>query len=305
MGSAGIGQGFTIMKKTLIIAGVAAILGTALPTGSARAAAGGVMPERHEWSFAGPFGTFDRAQLQRGLLVFQTVCSSCHGLEQIAFRNLSEEGGPEYSEAQVEMFAANFIVPGAFDEFGDPTTRPATQADRWRSPFDNPVQAAAANGGKAPPDLSVIAKARTYERGFPWWITDMVTQYNENGVDYIASFLAGYVDEPPEDVDLSLGGYYNTYYPGNIVAMPNVLFEGGIEYPRDDQGRPVVPETVEQYAADVTAFLMWTAEPHLETRKAIGLQVMLFLLVFAGLLYFTKKKIWARIGGEVEGHAAG
>lgn len=292
------------MKKTLIIAGVAAILGTALPTGSAQAAAG-VTPQQFDWSFAGPFGTFDRDQLQRGMLVFQTVCSSCHGLELVSFRNLAEPGGPGYSAAQVEAFASEFIVPGGFDEFGDPVTRPATPADRWPSPFANEVQAAAANGGKAPPDLSVIAKARTFERGFPWWITDVFTQYNENGVDYVASFLTGYVDEPPADVDLSLGGYYNTYYPGNIVAMPNVLFDGGIEYPRDEQGRPVVPETVQQYAEDVTAFLMWTAEPHLETRKAIGLQVMLFLLVFAGLLYFTKKKIWARIGGETEGHSAG
>ncbi|WP_188909734.1 cytochrome c1 [Salinarimonas ramus] len=294
------------MKKTLIIAGAVAaslVASATFPFGSAQAAGAGVTPPKQEWSFAGPFGTYDRAQLQRGFLVFKTVCASCHGLEKVAFRNLAEPGGPEYSEAQVEAFAAEFIVDGGFDEFGDPRTRPATPADFWPSPFANPQQAASANGGKAPPDLSVMAKARTYERGFPWWITDVFTQYNENGVDYVAAFLKGYVD-PPEDFDPALGNY-NLYYPGHVVAMPNVLFDGGIEYPRDDQDRPVVPETVEQYAKDVTAFLMWTAEPHLESRKAMGLQVMVFLLVFAGLLYFTKKRIWARVGGETEGHAAG
>ncbi|WP_372425185.1 cytochrome c1 [Salinarimonas chemoclinalis] len=290
------------MKKTLIIAGALAA-SLALSSGAAQAAGGGVTPPRQDWSFAGPFGTYDRAQLQRGFQVFTAVCASCHGLEKISFRNLAEAGGPEYSQAQVDAFAAEFLVDGGYDEFGDPVQRPATPADFWPSPFANYQQAAAANGGKAPPDLSVMAKARTFERGFPWWITDVFTQYNENGVDYMAAFLKGYVD-PPEDFDPALGNW-NLYYPGHIVAMPNVLFEGVVEYPRDAQGRPVVPETVEQYAKDVTAFLMWTAEPHLEARKAMGFQVLVFLIVFAGLLYFTKKRIWARVGGETEGHATG
>lgn len=291
------------MKKTLLIAGALAASVLASAHG-ALAAAGGVAPPRQDWSFAGPFGTFDRDQLQRGFLVFKTVCASCHGLDKVSFRNLAEPGGPEYTPEQVEAFAATFTVPGGYDEFGEPVTRPGTPADRWPSPFANYQQAASANGGKAPPDLSVMTKARTFERGFPWWITDVFTQYNENGVDYVKAFLVGYED-PPEDVDLSLGGYWNRYYPGHIVAMPNVLFEGVVEYPRDEQGRPLVPETPEQYAKDVTAFLMWTAEPHLESRKAMGFQVMIFLIVFAGLLYFTKKKIWARVGGETDGHAAG
>jgi ubiquinol-cytochrome c reductase cytochrome c1 subunit len=281
------------MKKTLIIAG-ALVAALALPAGQARAAEQ-VTPMIHSWSFSGPFGAFDRAQLQRGFQVFREACAACHGLDKVAFRNFYEPGGPEFTMGQVEALAAEYMVADGPDEFGEMFERPARLADRWPSPFPNYAAAAAANSGKAPPDLSVMAKARTYERGFPWFITDMFTQYNENGVDYLASLLQGYVD-PPEGFEVPEGGHYNYYYPGNIIAMPPVLFDGQIEYARDEQGRPVVPETVQQYSKDVTAFLMWTAEPHLEQRKRIGFQVMVFLIVFAGLLYFTKKKIWGRIG---------
>jgi ubiquinol-cytochrome c reductase cytochrome c1 subunit len=290
------------MKKTLIIAG-AFMAALALPMEAARAAEQ-VTPMRHSWSFSGPFGTYDRAQLQRGFQVFREACSACHGLDKVAFRNFAEPGGPEFTVGQVEALAAEYFVQDGPDEFGDMFERAARPADRWPSPFPNSAAAAAANGGKAPPDLSVMAKARTYERGFPWFITDMFTQYNENGVDYVASLLQGYVD-PPEDIELPDGAIFNLYYPGNIIAMPPVLNPEQIQYPRDAQGRPVVPETVEQYAKDVTAFLMWTAEPHLEQRKRIGFQVMIFLIIFAGLLYFTKKKIWGRLGeGEAQGRNA-
>jgi len=290
------------MKKTLIIAG-AFMAALALPMQGARAAEQ-VTPMMHSWSFSGPFGTYDRAQLQRGFQVFREACSACHGLDKVAFRNLAQPGGPEFTEAQVEALAAEYFVQDGPDEFGDMFERPARLADRWPNPFRNYAEAAMANGGKAPPDLSVMAKARTFERGFPWFITDMFTQYNENGVDYLASLLQGYVD-PPEDFELLDGAIYNLYYPGNIIAMPPVLNDEQIMYPRDAQGRPVVPETIAQYSKDVTAFLMWTAEPHLEQRKRIGFQVMIFLLVFAGLLYFTKKKIWARLGdGEATGKNA-
>ncbi len=290
------------MKKTLIIAG-ALMAALALPMEAARSAEQ-VKPMRHSWSFSGPFGTFDRAQLQRGFQVFREACSACHSLEQVAFRNLAEPGGPEFTVGQAEALASEYMVRDGPDEYGDMFERPARLADRWPSPFPNKAAAAAANGGKAPPDLSVMAKARTYERGFPWFVTDMFTQYNENGVDYVASLLQGYV-EPPEDLELPEGAIYNRYYPGNIIAMPPILNPEQITYPRDEQGRPIVPETVEQYAKDVTAFLMWTAEPHLEQRKQIGFQVMIFLIVFAGLLYFTKKKIWGRLGeGEAQGRNA-
>lgn len=284
------------MKKTLLLAG-AFVAALAMPSGAAHAAGEYLKPPLQDWSFSGPFGTFDREQLQRGFLVFRQACSSCHGLEYVSFRNLAEPGGPEFSTGQVEAFAAEFRIPDGPDASGEMFERPGELSDRWISPFRNEREAAAANGGKAPPDLSVMAKARTFERGFPWFITDMFTQYNENGVDYIAAFLKGF-EEPPADMEIAAGNYYNPYYPGQIVAMPNVLFDGAISYTPEGADRPVAPETVEQYAKDVTTFLMWTAEPHLEQRKRIGFQVMLFLIVFAGLLYFTKKKIWGRLGED-------
>jgi len=147
-----------------------------------------------------------------------------------------------------------------------------------------------------------MPKARTYERGFPWFILDVFRQYSENGADYLTALLNGY-HEPPQGFQVPEGGHYNEYYPGHVIAMPKPINDGQVEYPKNEAGQPQVPETVDQYARDVTAFLTWTAEPHLEARKRLGFQVILFLLVLAGLLYFTKKKIWARVGGEVEGHA--
>jgi cytochrome c1 len=147
-----------------------------------------------------------------------------------------------------------------------------------------------------------MAKARTYERGFPWFVIDVFRQYSENGDDYLVALLNGYRDAP-QGVTVPEGGHYNEYYPGHIIAMPKPLSDGQVEYPKNESGQAVVPETVGQYAMDVTAFMVWTAEPHLEARKALGFKVILFLIGLSILLYFTKKKIWARIGGEVEGHA--
>jgi cytochrome c1 len=147
-----------------------------------------------------------------------------------------------------------------------------------------------------------MPKARTYERGFPWFILDVFRQYSENGADYIVALLNGY-EEPPADFKVPEGGHYNHYFPGHVIAMPKPLSDGQVEYPKNENGQPQAPETVEQYARDVVAFLTWTAEPSLEQRKRLGFQVMLFLLVLSGLLYFTKKKVWARVGGEVEGYA--
>ena len=171
--------------------------------------------------------------------------------------------------------------------------RPGRAADRFPSPFPNENAAAAANGGKAPPDLSLMAKARTYERGFPWFVFDIFTQFAETGPDYVTAVLDGY-KEPPAGFTVPEGGHYNEYFPGHIIAMPKPLSDGQVEYPKLESGQPQVPETVGQYARDVTAFLMWTAEPHLEARKRLGLQAILFLILLSGLLYFTKKKIWAR-----------
>jgi ubiquinol-cytochrome c reductase cytochrome c1 subunit len=286
-----------MMKRTLLIA--AAVLGL---SGAAFAAGETPVPPKQTWSFQGPFGTFDRAQLQRGFKVYREVCASCHGLSYVAFRNLSEPGGPEFSEAQVKALAAEYQIQDGPNDAGDMFERPGRPADRFPSPFPNENAAAAANGGKAPPDLSLMAKARTYERGFPWFITDVFTQYSENGTDYLTALLIGY-EEAPADFKVPEGGHYNKYYPGHVIAMPNPLSDGQVEYPKNEAGQPQAPETVDQYSKDVTAFLMWAAEPHLEARKRLGFQVILFLLVLSGLLYFTKKKVWARVGGEVEGHA--
>jgi cytochrome c1 len=287
-------------KIAVLIAGAAAAaLSLAAP---AYAAGETPVPPQQTWSFQGPFGTFDRAQLQRGFKVYREVCASCHSLSYIRFRNLAEPGGPEFSEAQVRALAAEYKVQDGPNEAGDMFERPGRPADPFPKPFPNDNAAAAANGGKAPPDLSLMAKARTYERGFPWFITDVFRQYSENGADYLVALLIGY-HEPPAGVTVPEGGHYNEYYPGHIIAMPKPLSDGQVEYPKNESGQPVVPETVDQYARDITAFLVWTAEPHLEARKELGFKVILFLIALSTLLYFTKKKIWARVGGEVEGHA--
>ena len=295
------------MTKTILIAGALAAL-TALTLGTQAYAAGEETqhPPRLSWSFAGPFGTFDRAQLQRGFKVFRESCQNCHSLTRVYFRNLSQPGGPEFSQAQVRALAAEYKIKDGPNEAGDMFERPGRAADTFPPPFPNENAAAAANGGKAPPDLSVIAKARTYERGFPWFVLDVLPipglMYQENGPDYVAALLNGYV-EPPQGTEVPPGGHYNIYYPGNppIIAMPKPLNDGQIEYPKGEDGRPVVPETVEQYAKDVTAFLMWAAEPHLEQRKEIGFKVILVLALLATLLYLTKKKIWERVGGDPVG----
>ncbi|PZO02149.1 MAG: cytochrome c1 [Hyphomicrobiales bacterium] len=262
---------------------------------TAQAAGERVIPPELSWSFSGPFGKFDRAQLQRGYKVYKEVCASCHSASLLKFRNLSQPGGPEFSAGQVTALAATYQVKDGPNDAGEMFERPGRAADAFPSPFPNEQAARAANGGAYPPDMSVLAKARTYERGFPRFVFDIFTQYQEQGPDYIAALLTGYKDPPPEGVTLLPGQYYNTYMPGHLIAMPNVLNDGQVEYPKGPDGQAPVPETAAQYAKDVTAFLVWSAEPHLEARKRIGLQVMIFLLIFGGLLYYTKKKVWARM----------
>jgi cytochrome c1 len=285
-----------MIKRTLLVA--AAVFAMAAPVMAAEETA----PPEQSWSFSGPFGRFDRAQLQRGFKVYREVCSSCHSLNFVAFRNLAEEGGPEFSEAQVRALAAEYKVQDGPNDSGEMFERPGRPADHFPPPFPNEQAAAVANGGKAPPDLSLMPKARSYERGFPWFISDVFRQYAEAGPDYMVALLTGY-EEPPQGFAMPEGGHYNEYYPGHVIAMPPPLSDGQVEYPKTPEGQPTVPETVEQYAKDVTAFLMWTAEPHMEARKQMGFKVMLYLIALSLLLYFTKKKIWARVGGEVEGHA--
>jgi len=274
------------LQRSLLALALAAGLAApfAMPAGAAEA----VEPPRQTWSFAGPFGMFDRAQLQRGFKVYKEVCASCHSLSLVSFRNLAEPGGPGYTAAQAAAVAAEYKVQDGPNDAGEMFERPGRAADRFPKPFPNDNAARAANGGALPPDLSVIAKARTYERGFPRFILDIFTQYQEQGPDYLVALLVGYADAP-QGFNLPPGTHYNKYFPGNAIGMPAPLSADQVTY---DDG---TPQTVEQYAKDVTAFLMWTAEPHMEARKRIGFQVMIFLLVFAGLLYFTKKKVWADV----------
>ena len=269
-----------------------ATIGLALAfAGHGAGAAESEAPPPLKWSFAGPFGLYDEAQLQRGFKVYREVCQNCHGINLLAFRSLAEPGGPGYSTAQAAAIAAEYQVTDGPNDQGEMFQRPGRPADYFPPPFPN-EQAARARYNAVPPDFSVIAKARTYERGFPWFIVDMFIQYQENGVDYIAGFLTGYED-PPASFNLPAGASYNKYFPGHATAMPNPLVDGQVEY---SDGTPA---KVDQYAKDVTAFLMWVAEPHMEARKRIAFQVMIVLIVLAGLLYFTKKKVWS----QVEGHA--
>ena len=274
-------------------------------TGNIAIAAGGADyikdTKRVDWSFGGIFGGYDKAQLQRGFQVFKEVCTSCHSADYLAFRNLVQEGGPEFPEAQIKALAREYDITDGPNVEGDMFDRPGILSDYWPAPYDNAAQAAALNNGAAPPDLSLIAKARSaYFKRPNAFISDLylmsrdvVTQYQEGGADYIYSLLAGYGhDIPPEaHPENHQSSYFNPYYAGGNgwIAMAPPLSDGLVEYSDGS------PETVDQYAKDVSAFLMWLAEPHLEARKQSGLIVISFLIIFAGLLYASKKKVWADI----------
>ncbi|MDW6022295.1 cytochrome c1 [Mesorhizobium sp. BAC0120] len=245
-------------------------------------------PRQESWSFAGPFGTYDKAQLQRGLKVYKEVCSACHSMNLVAFRSLEELG---YSEAQVKSFAAEYTVQDGPNDSGEMFERPGIPSDHFPSPFPNTQAAAAANGGAAPPDFSLLAKARGVERGFPTFIFDIFTQYAEAGPDYIHSLLTGYTEQPPAGVTIPEGTYYNPYFISGVsLKMPPPLnSDGQVTY---DDG---APQTVDQYSRDIAAFMMWAAEPHLEERKKTGFRVIIFLALFGALVYLTKRKIWADV----------
>ncbi|NVK34539.1 MAG: cytochrome c1 [Rhodobacteraceae bacterium] len=280
-----------------VVAGLTGAAGTVLAAGDAPHI------ERQEWSFAGPFGTYDKAQLQRGFKVYREVCSACHGMRQVAFRNLAEEGGLGFTEDQAKVIAAEYTVEDGPNGDGDMFERPAILADRFPSPFPNEEAARASNGGAYPPDFSLLAKARAAHRGFPWFVFDAFTQYQELGPDYIYALLTEYEEAPACFGEDFTGNYNKAFLGGSItaeacagehltggpIAMAQPLSEEIVEY---TDGTPM---TVEQYARDVSAFMMWAAEPHLEARKKIGFRVMVFLIVFAGLLYVTKRKLWSNV----------
>ena len=240
------------------------------------------IPPMLDWSFTGIFGHYDLAQLQRGYQVYKEVCSNCHSMKLVAFRNLEDIG---YSAAQIKALAATYQIEDGPNDKGEMYKRPGRPADYLPSPFPND-EAAAAAYGKAPPDMSDLAKARGWERGFPWFLFDFFTQSEEaEGPDYIHAVLNGYTK--PDDIK------YNIYLPNHKIAMPRPLADGQVQYTDGS------PDTLAQYSTDVAAFLMWTAEPKLEERKAMGFRVMIFLILFTTLLFFVKKRIWSRVGGDV------
>jgi ubiquinol-cytochrome c reductase cytochrome b/c1 subunit len=278
------------LAKPMVSAVLAIAVAGALFAGgvqSARAEGTQDNPPSLSWSFAGPFGKFDRSQLQRGYKVYKEVCSTCHSMNLMHFRNLADPGGPGFSLAQATAVAADYKIQDGPNDAGEMFDRPGRIADPFPAPFKNEQAARAANGGALPPDLSLIAKARSYERGFPTFVFDFFRQFQEQGPNYVDAILQGFVDPPPKDFKLPDGSYYNKYFPGHAIKMPKPLSDDQVTY---DDG---TPQKLDQYAKDVAAFLMWTAEPHLEDRKRLGMQVMIFLIIFAGLMYFTKKKVWA------------
>ncbi|WP_036242322.1 cytochrome c1 [Mesorhizobium sp. STM 4661] len=244
-------------------------------------------PKEMDWSFAGPFGTYDKAQLQRGLKVYKEVCAACHSMNLVAFRTLEDLG---YSEAQIKTLSAGYTINDGPNDAGDMFDRPGKPSDYFPSPFPNEEAAAAANGGAAPPDMSLLAKARGVVRGFPQFVFDIFTQYAQGGPDYIHSLLTGYDEQPPAGMVIPEGTHYNPYFLSGVsLKMPKPLSDDQVTY---DDGSP---QTVDQYSRDVSAFLMWAAEPHLEDRKKMGFRVLVFLLLFGALVYLTKRKVWAGV----------
>ena len=227
-----------------------------------------------DWSFKGPFGKFDRASLQRGYQVYNEVCASCHSLKYVSYRNLSEKGGPEFSVKEAKAIAASFEITDGPNQDGEMFTRPAKLSDKFVMPYSNEEEAKSVNGGAYPPDMSVLVKAR------------------KGGVDYLYSVLLGY-EEPPQDIKLDDGVYYNKYMYGNKIKMPAPLSDDLIEYTDGTKA------TAEQMSKDVTNFLMWSAEPHLEQRHKTGFRVIAYLIILTVLVYFTMKKIWSRVEPKV------
>jgi len=267
------------MSLTIRTGTIIAALAAALSISPAFAAGDAEHPHApHEgWSFSGIFGHYEAETLQRGYLVYESVCASCHSLEYVAFRNMADPGGPGFTMDQVRAIAAQHQVPAGPNEFGEtvdeyglPLTRTATPADYFPAPFANEQAARASNGGALPPDLSLMAKARA------------------NGPSYIYSLLVGYEDAP-EESELQPGMSYNPYFSGHQLAMAAPLYEGAVEYPDGTEA------TVEQMSYDVANYLMWAAEPKLEKRKRMGFQVMVFLFFLAGLLYWSYRKVWADV----------
>jgi len=270
------------MQKTSLALAAALALGLSLPlAASAEDANNNHAPEiaAQSWSFTPPFGTYDNAQLQRGFQVYKEVCASCHSMRLLSYRNLGEPGGPEFSPKAVEILASQVQVTDGPNDKGEMFQRPARPSDAFRSPFANDQLARNANNGALPPDLSVMAKARP------------------GGADYLYALLTGYHPAPP-GFEVAQGMYYNTAFPGHQIAMPPPLSDGVVSY--TDGTKP----TLDNYARDVSAYLMWAAEPKLEERHMVGARVLIFLFVFAVIMYLAKRAVWAPLKRRDAKHAA-
>lgn len=221
-----------------------------------------------KWAHTGFFGTFDRAELQRGYQVYKEVCAACHAMHQIRFRNLAGIG---LSEAEIAAIAKEYEVTDGPNDEGEMFQRPARPSDRFKSPFPNQQAARAANGGAYPPDLSLIVKNRV------------------GGENYIYALLTGYKETPPAGVTLMEGMNYNDWFPGHQIGMAAPLSDDRVQYADGTKA------TLAQQAHDVSVFLTWASSPHLEARNSLGVKVMIFLIILAGLLYATKRKVWRDI----------
>lgn len=255
------------MKSICILACV--FLASTVISASAQAAEGHASAPlpKIDWSFNGPFGTYDKAALQRGYKIYREVCAACHGMKRVAFRNLTALG---YTEDEAKSIAASYTITDGPNDEGEMFDRPGKPADHFKSPFPNEKAAMYANNGALPPDLSLITKARL------------------GGADYIHALLTGY-EAPPAGKTLMSGQHWNKFMPGNVIAMAPPLSDGQIAY---EDG---TPQTVDQYARDVSHFLTWAAEPEMEARKRMGVKAILFLVLLAGLMYAVKRKIWAKV----------
>jgi ubiquinol-cytochrome c reductase cytochrome c1 subunit len=225
-------------------------------------------PHQEEWAFDGIFGKVDKASAQRGYQVYKEVCSACHSMKRIAFRNLAAIG---FSEAEIKALAASYKVKDEPNDAGDILDRDGKPSDYFVSPFPNEQAAGAGFNGKAPPDLSLIIKAR------------------HDGANYVYSLLTGYGQTPPAHVTITDGQHYNPYFPGGSILMPPPLSEDGVSYQDGTKA------SVEQMARDVTTFLQWAAEPDMEARKQMGIKVLIYLAVFTGLMYVAKRNLWKKL----------
>lgn len=248
--------------KHLIL--TAAVIFMGMPQASFAAGDAPKAPSQ-QWSFSGPFGHYDKAAMQRGYKVYREVCAACHSMKRVYFRNLEALG---YNESQIKNIASEYTIEDGPNDEGDMFERPRLPSDPLPSPFANDKAAAFANGGALPPDLSLITKARA------------------NGPNYIYALMTGY-QEPPHGAEVVDGKYWNKYFPGHNISMAPPLMDGQVGY---EDG---TPETVDQYSRDLVQFLMFAADPHMEARKKAGFRVILFLLVFAGIMYSVKRRVWA------------